>query len=145
VIIVGGHAVQLSADDSRLVTEGDVFVVGPHNVHAYRDAKDLRVIKILFRPEKLRVELLDLSVVPGYQALFSFESLRRKDHAREAGLHLGPKELSIVLHYAEALAHELQMRSPGFAFIAYAWFMQLVGYLSRGYTLGLSARTSELD
>ena len=50
------------------------------------------------------------------------------------GFQLDSKQLSIAFSYAEMLAHELSMRNPGFAFMAYTWFMQLVGYLSRAYS-----------
>ena len=135
VIIVGGHALRVSDGDSWLVTAGDVFVVGRHEGLAYCDTKDLRLINVLFRPERLHIELLDLSELPGYRSLFTFESSKCGGDARQKRvLRLSQKELSIAVNYAETLAHELKVKGPGFAFIAYACFMQLVGYLSRAYS-----------
>jgi AraC-like DNA-binding protein len=134
VIILGGSALHVTGSESRPVVTGDVFVAGRREAHAYREAKDLRLINILFCPEKLHMELLDLSGLPGYQALFTFEPSMRTCPPRNRALQLSPKELSIAVNYAETLAHELEMQNPGFAFIAYAWFMQLVGYLSRAYS-----------
>jgi AraC-like DNA-binding protein len=134
VIIVSGCALRISGGDSWPVTAGDVFVVGRHETREYREMEDLRLIKILFCPEQLHMELLDLSGLPGYQALFTVESSTCTCPSRKRGLQLSPKELSIAVHYAETLAHELEMQNPGFAFIAYAWFMHLVGYLSRAYS-----------
>jgi AraC-like DNA-binding protein len=135
VIIVGGHALRVSGGDSWLVTAGDVFVVGRHEGLAYRDIKDLRVINVLFSPERFHIELLDLSELPGYRSLFTLESSKSGGDARQKRvLRLSPKELSIAVNYAETLAHELKVKGPGFAFIACACFMQLVGYLSRAYS-----------
>ena len=74
VIVVGGRALHVTRRDSRPVAAGDVLIVGASEARQYREIKDLRLINILFRPDKLHMELLDLSGVPGYQALFSFES-----------------------------------------------------------------------
>ncbi len=54
-----------------------------------------------------------------------FNSLLRPD----------PKELGIVTGHVEALEHELQSRTPGFAFAPKATFTQSVGvaFLSRCY------------
>ena len=109
-------------------------LIGGSEACEYREMKDLRLVDILFRPDKLRMELLDLSGLPGYQALFTVESSGRKCRSLKRGFQLDSKQLSIAFSYAEMLAHELRMRNPGFAFMAYAWFMQLVGYLSRAYS-----------
>ena len=55
-IIVGGHALRVSEGDSWLVTAGDVFVVGRHEGLAYRETRDLRLINVLFRPERLQIQ-----------------------------------------------------------------------------------------
>jgi AraC-like DNA-binding protein len=132
VIILSGRAWHVSEGVSRPLTVGDVLVFGPHDSRDYRETRELHLIRILFWPEKLRMKVLDLSGLTGYQALFTFESQTITPQNR--ALHLSPKEQSVVLNYAETLAHELEMRSPGFAFMAYAWFMQLVGYLCRVYS-----------
>ena len=134
VITLGGSALQVTGSESRPVAGGDVFVITGSEAHEYREVKDLRLLNILFRPDRLRMELLDLSGLPGFQALFTAESSGHKCRSLKRGFQLDSKHLSIALSYAEMLAHELRMRNPGFAFMAYAWFMQLVGYLSRAYS-----------
>ena len=133
VIVLSGRASHVTRRESWPVAAGDVFVVGGSHSSEYRELRDLRLITILFRPEKLHMELLDLSGLPGYQALFSFEPSGREGNSQKRSLQLSSKELSIALNYVDTLDHELKMRNPGFAFIAYAWFMHLVGYLSRAY------------
>jgi mannose-6-phosphate isomerase-like protein (cupin superfamily) len=134
VIVVGGRAFHVTRRYSWPLGAGDVLIVGGSEVHQYREIKDLRLISILFRPEKLHMEVLDLSGLPGYQALFSFGPSGRERNSQKRFLQLSSKELSVALNYVETLDHELKMRNPGFAFMACAWFMQLVGYLSRAYS-----------
>jgi AraC-like DNA-binding protein len=134
VIVVGGRAVHVTRRDSYPLGAGDVLIAGGSKAQQYREIKDLRLINILFRPEKLHMELLDLSGLPGYQALFSFEPSGRERNSQRRSLQLSSKELSVALNYVETLDHELRMRNPGFAFMACAWLMQLVGYLSRAYS-----------
>ena len=69
VIILAGRALHVTSHESRPVAAGDVFVVGGSEVHEYREMEDLRLVNILFRPEKLQMELLDLPILPGYLAL----------------------------------------------------------------------------
>ena len=76
---------------------GDVFVVGGSEVHEYREMEDLRLVNILFRPEKLQMELLDLPILPGYLALFAVDSSGCRGQPENMTLRLAPKELIIAL------------------------------------------------
>ena len=93
----------------------------------------LRLINVLFRPENLHLEPMDLSGLTGYQKLFSVESLSGKCRMPNRALRLAPKELSIALNYVESLEHELKMRDAGYSFMGHSYFLQIVGYLSRAY------------
>jgi hypothetical protein len=73
VIILAGRALHVTSHESRPVAAGDVFVVGGFEAHEYREMEDLRLVNILFRPEKLQMELLDLPILPGYLALFTVD------------------------------------------------------------------------
>ena len=68
MITLGGSALRSDRSESWPVTAGDVFVItGVTRRYDYREVKDLRLLNILFRPERLRMELLDLSELPGFQ------------------------------------------------------------------------------
>jgi hypothetical protein len=56
VIVFGGSALHVAGGESWPVTVGDVFVVGGSQAHDYRHIKDLRLINVLFRPEKVSLE-----------------------------------------------------------------------------------------
>jgi AraC-like DNA-binding protein len=126
VIILGGRALHVIGNESWPVVAGDVFVVGGSEAHDYREMKDLRLINILFSPERLLIDPLDLPALPGYQVLFS-----RGERNSLRTLRLAPGELGVGLSYVETLSHELDTRNPGFEFMSRARFMQLVCFLSR--------------
>jgi AraC-like DNA-binding protein len=125
VIILAGHALHVTRGTSCPVGVADTLVVRESTADEYREEQNLRLINIFFRPESLQTDLLDLPQLPGYQQLFS---MRLPDGKI---LRLSPKQFGTVLFYAETLANELREKTPGYAFLAHALFMQLVGYLSR--------------
>ena len=132
VMVFGGRALHVIGDESWPVAAGDVFVVGGSEAHEYREIKDLRLINILFLPENVRLEPMELSEFSGYQELFSFES-QSCNRRRQRTLQLKAKELSLALNYADSLEHEIKMREPGYSFMALSHFMRIVCYLSRAY------------
>ena len=132
VMIFGGRALHVIGDESWPVAAGDVFVVGGSEVHEYREIKDLRLINILFLPENVRLEPMELAGFSGYQELFSFQSQSNRRTPKRR-LWLKPKELSIALNYVDSLDHEIKMREPGYSFMGLSYFIQIVCYLSRAY------------
>lgn len=134
VIVTGGHALHVTGRESWPIGTGDVFVIGGPRAHEYRDMQKLRLVNILFRPENLRLDLWDLPTLPGYHALFTIEPAMRRQRKFNSRLRLDPKELGIVTGHVEALEHELQTRTPGFAFTANTTFLQIVVFLSRCYS-----------
>jgi AraC family L-rhamnose operon transcriptional activator RhaR len=131
VVVFGGRALHVIGDESWPVAAGDVFVVGGSEAHEYREIKDLRLVNILFLPESLRLEFMELSGSSGYQKLFSFESQSRNRRTQKRRLGLKPRELGIALNYVDSLEQEIKMREPGYCFMALSYFMQIVCYLSR--------------
>ena len=144
VFITGGKGQHVVGDESWPLTAGDVFVIGGPQPHAYRSLDNLRLINLLFQPEKLGLEKPDLVSLPGYHALFTLEPVWRRRHRFESRLHLPPRNLDIVLALVEQLENELRNRAPGFGFMATALFMQIVGLLSRLYGQSCNPSTQHL-
>ena len=141
VMVFGGRALHVIGDESWPVAAGDVFVVGGSEAHEYREIKDLRLINILFLPENVRLEPMELSEFSGYQELFSFGSKSCNRRRPKRTLRLKPKELSLALNYADSLEQEIKMREPGYSFMALSHFMRIVCYLSRAY--GISEKPDD--
>jgi AraC family transcriptional regulator, L-rhamnose operon transcriptional activator RhaR len=134
VIITGGTGLHVTGRESWPLAAGDVFVIGGSRPHDYRDIHDLRLINILFDPSELRMDLRDLASLAGFHALFTLEPAWRQRHRFKSRLHIGPKDLGIVVGIVDQLEEELRVRAPGFAFLATAHYMQLIGYLARCFS-----------
>lgn len=133
VIVTGGKGLHVVGGESWPVAAGDVFVVGAGRGHEYRDLDRLKLINVLFQPEKLGMPLADIAQVPGYHALFGLEGVwRRKRHFKNR-LRLTPRQLDRLIEIVDQLEDELRNRMPACNFLATALFMQIVGYLSRCY------------
>jgi AraC family L-rhamnose operon transcriptional activator RhaR/AraC family L-rhamnose operon regulatory protein RhaS len=133
VVVTGGKGLHMVGRESWPLAAGDVFVIGGPRTHEYRELENLSLINILFRPEKLRLDLADLAQLPGYHALFALEPVWRRRHQLKSRLRLTPRDLGGVLALVDDLDEELKTRAPGFGFLGTALFMQIVGYLSRCY------------
>lgn len=133
VVVTGGKGLHVTGAESWPLAAGDVFVISGNRPHHYDQMQNLCLINILFQPKKLQMELADLPSLAGYHALFTLEPAWRKRHQFKSRLHLSPQELGIVTGLVDQLDQELKHRASGFAFMATALFMQIVGYLSRCY------------
>ncbi len=133
VIITGGRGLHVTAGESWPLAAGDVFVISGSRPHHFRAMESLCLINILYLPRRIHWDLADLRTLPGYHALFTLEPAWRSRHRFRSRLHLTPGELGVVLGHVDRLDEELRARAPGFGFMAMAWFMQVVGYLSRCY------------
>jgi AraC-like DNA-binding protein len=144
VIVIGGSGLHVTGHESWQLSAGDVFVISGGRMHEYRDLRDLRLINILFDPEKLNLQLGDLSSVPGYHALFALEPVWQRRHRFNSRLRLSLGELTTVQGMVDELERELAKRLPGFGFQSMALFMQIVGHLSRCHSQTKSADSRAL-
>lgn len=133
VLITGGKGQHVVGRESWPLTAGDVFVIGGERAHVYRHLDNLRLINLLFQPEKLPLGNSDLTALPGYHALFTLEPAWRRRHQLQSRLHLSPRDLAVALALVDQLDEELRQRATGFGFMATALFMQIIGLLSRLY------------
>ena len=133
VFVTGGKGRHVVGRETWPLVAGDVFVIGGPQAHAYRDLDNLRLVNLLFQPEKLLLDKADLAALPGYHALFTLEPAWRQRHQFQSRLHLSPRNLDAVLVLVEQLEDELRNRTLGFGFFGTAIFMQIVGQLSRFY------------
>ncbi|MBJ7284762.1 MAG: AraC family ligand binding domain-containing protein, partial [Akkermansiaceae bacterium] len=97
VIVTGGKCLHVTGNDSWELTAGDVFVISGAREHEYRNLIDLRLINILYQPQQLKLNLIDLPSVAGYHALFTLEPARIARQSPKKRLHLQGKELAQVM------------------------------------------------
>jgi len=155
VVIFSGQGIHFTDRDEYVVSGGDVFVIEGNQAHGYRNVDDLVLVNILFDPEQLRVPEADLTRIPGYHALVTLEPLLRRSHGFQSRLRLSSSHLDRVKELVDALEEECRYKQPGYQSLATAYFMQIVGYLSRCFTnadgphakplIGLARAVSLLD
>ena len=144
VVITGGSGLHVIDKEAWPIVAGDVFVIGGQRQHGYRDVKDLRLINILYDPDRIAMPARDLRLLPGYHALFMLEPVYRKRHKFESRLRLSTDQLVRVDGLIDALHDELSNAETGYRFMATALLMQVVGYLSRSYSLSEESTSEAL-
>ena len=107
----------------------DVFLVGPGSAHSYRDMNHLEIINVLYVPERLQFNMLDLRKDPGYRALFGEQTDCSRKFAE--GLMLNPNQMAVAERILEELKSEQYQQYPGWMFAMNTGFMQFVLLLSR--------------
>jgi len=153
VIIQSGSSIHYSGKDEYEIMAGDCFVV--EGAHGYKESQDLNLVNVLFLPDRLSVPWQEARKLPGYHAFFALEPRFRKLHNFRSRLRLSPKGLARVAALLDDMEAELSEKRPGFEIMATAFFMELIGFLSRAYArmegveysglLGLSQVISHLE
>lgn len=134
VIVRSGKGLHKSGRESWELARGDIFVISGNTQHEYQNVRDLRLINILYQPDRLEMRMHDLPSIAGYHALFTLEPTQRKRRSPgNSRMRLEGRDLAQVSTMVEQLESELDARAPGFGFMAIASFMRIIGFLSRRY------------
>jgi len=133
VLVAAGSGQHVTAQEARPIRIGDVFVVQPWHVHAYRDAEGLTVYNVLYDLAKLDIPERDLHDLPGYRALFDLEPRLRERQGRPTHLRLDQNQLQAVLDETRTIEKELTEQTAGYQFLAKAGLMKLLANLGRLY------------
>ncbi len=144
VIVFAGRGTHVTESEEWSIQAGDVFVIQGERAHGYCTIEALRLVNILFDPTHLGVPETDLLAIPGYHALVTVEPRYRREHRFGSRLRLSLEQLGQVALLVDALERETAAKEPGYQSMAAAYFMQIVGYLSRCFTAAGSPRRLSL-
>lgn len=133
VIVLRGRGLHVTPEEVWPIGAGDAFVLHADQAHGYEDTEGLDLVNILFVPSELDFHSAELSLMPGYHALFTLEPRARRRDAFESRLRLTREQLRAVTPLVDRLEYELGSMPPGWQFSARACFMLLVTDLSRFY------------
>jgi len=133
VFIESGQGLHFAETESYPIAAGDVFIIRKHDTHEYSNTNNLRLINVLFYPDKLALPLKELDNLRGYHALFETKQRPREFYGLKSHLRLDLKQLSYVAGLISSLEQELKDKKPGFSFAAKAFFMLIISFLSRYY------------
>jgi AraC-like DNA-binding protein len=133
-IITGGEGYHVTGGGEYLIGAGDVFHIIGKRSHGFQNNRKLSLVNILYDPEQIKIPSWDLSSLPGYFALMVLEPTYRDQHAFQSRLKLKPSQIKLVLGLVEKIEKEISERAPGSVFFMIAYFMQIIGMLSRFYS-----------
>ena len=144
VVVLDGTAIHCYEGNAYAIRTGDVFLIKPETPHSYNNFNHLLIANVLFMPDKLSINMLDLKNIHGYHALFELEPMVRDQHKFKSRLHLSVRSLTTVKQILKELESELIVQNPGWQFMSLTVFQKLVVFLSRCYERQSSVKTNSL-
>jgi len=144
VVIQTGRVVHVTQEEEYPAQAGDVFVIHEGDAHGYRDGENLILLNILYNSRRLLGPADAVRKIPGYHAMFHIEPKFRKRHGPRARLRLNERDLNSTMDRIASIQEELETKAPGYELLATAMFLQLVGFLSRRYSLDPTPHTGSL-
>ena len=134
VLVLSGSGFHEIGDTLTQIRAGDVFVIPRKSIHGYQNCSDdLSLINILFIPESIPLPLLDITLLPGYEALYLCKVSEQEQYPF---FHLQENDFSFIRDLTLELYHENESRKPGYQFNMLGLFISLIGRLIRIYSCG---------
>jgi AraC-like DNA-binding protein len=127
----GRHVIN---DVSYSVSRGDVYIMRPGSVHAYRQAEQLILDALYFTTDLFTSLEMDwLRATPGFLPLLVGDTAsgRRADAGGGRLLHLNPAQYARITQLVDTLHAEWLLGDYGNALMTRALFMELLVHLTR--------------
>lgn len=135
VVILSGSAVHIIEGREYPVTAGQVFLIHSGVSHGYKNVDSIEYINVMFQPEQL-LQLSELRLLPGFQALFYIEPFYRKEMNFKGMLTLNEAQLQEATRLLDLILIECELQPQGYRLMIRSYFTALVGLLSRYYQIG---------
>ena len=135
VVILQGSAVHIIEGREYPVTAGQVFLIHSGVSHGYKNVDGIEYINVMFQPEQL-LQLSELRLLPGFQALFYIEPFYRKEMNFKGMLTLNEAQLQEATRLLDLILTEYELQPQGYRLMIRSYFTALVGLLSRYYQIG---------
>ncbi len=132
VIIQSGQAVYTDNYGERPLLPGDVFIVRKPEYHGFSKLEKLKIINLLFVPERLGLPYDELRKITGYNVLFEIEPLLNSDLKRSM-LNLSPEELQQLVDWVKMIEQELAQQLPGYRIKLKSLLLEVIILLARKY------------
>ena len=132
-IIQSGQGVYTDNYGERPLLPGDVFILRKPEYHGFSKIEKLKIINIIFIPERLALPLDELRKITGYNVLFEIEPLLHGG-ADRSSLNLSPEELQQLNDYVKMIEHELEQKQPGYRIKLRSLLLDVIIFLSRKYS-----------
>jgi AraC-like DNA-binding protein len=132
-IVVCGHAMHTTEGQDASLSMGDVLVVPPDRVHAYREVNNLGLVHVLFLREAVFSASSMLEGIPGFSELFGPEKRPFDGAPFRRILHLPAPDLDQALSYILKIEEETCTCDPGYEALVTAFLTELAVFLSRRF------------
>nr|WP_186381876.1 AraC family transcriptional regulator [Paenibacillus terrae] len=142
VVILQGSAVHIIEGREYPVTAGQVFLIHSGVSHGYKNVGGIEYINVMFQPEQL-LQLSELRLLPGFQALFYIEPFYRKEMNFKGMLTLNEAQLREATKLLDLILTEYELQPQGYRLMIRSYFTALVGLLSRYYQIGSGAEDNK--
>ncbi|PQP88854.1 AraC family transcriptional regulator [Paenibacillus sp. AR247] len=142
VVILQGSAVHIIEGREYPVTAGQVFLIHSGVSHGYKNVDGIEYINVMFQPEQL-LQLSELRLLPGFQALFYIEPFYRKEMNFKGMLTLNEAQLQEATKLLDLILTEYELQPQGYRLMIRSYFTALVGLLSRYYQIGSGAEDNK--
>jgi AraC family L-rhamnose operon transcriptional activator RhaR/AraC family L-rhamnose operon regulatory protein RhaS len=133
VIVVEGSAIHTINGKDYFISPGDVCVLKEEDTHEMKETNHLYLYNIGFNYDHILRPKRHLFQLPGYLALFEFDPLHNGHQSFKSRLQLEAEEIAYLSNLLTRMLEEKRSQSSGYIPILYAYFDQLVVYLSRQY------------
>lgn len=143
-IVVSGTGTYRTPASTFRLNSGDIFMLNPGMMHEYSEQNHLTVINLLFWPEKLNLQLYDLTSSPGYRAFFELEPKSRDQLDFNGRLTLDMENLENIQKLLWHMREELEERKDGFLLMATSYMSQIFTLICRIFSASKHAGHSEL-
>lgn len=131
VVVFEGHCQHLTKDGQYPLKKGDVFLIPEDTPHGYADSKGVRLVNILYIPERLHLPEHDIARIPGYHALNTSNPQEQDIQHFGGPLGMGFEALKTIDYLSEMIENELAEKKPGFLYAASGLLMQILCLVAR--------------
>lgn len=135
VIITEGYGIHWIDGDDYPVTAGDIFAIHGKTAHYFKKRHNLAMFNVMFDARRLDGYLKKLQEIAGYNALFLLEPAYRRRHKFKSRLHISRHALSYVETVVKRMSDELHKQKPGYDTMLLSFFLELLVFLSREYSM----------
>ena len=133
VIVRSGSGEHITKDGSYAIYPGDAFLIRPGDRHGYCNLRQLELINLLYRPEKLHYLLDEISETDGYNFFFETDpELTGKFRFKER-MTLTPEVMLKVEELTGLMVHEQSGSCSGRDLMIKVIFVQLLTLISRNF------------
>ncbi|MCR5217759.1 helix-turn-helix domain-containing protein [Treponema sp.] len=129
VVIYRGKGIHTDQKESFELSEGDLLCVHPGQFHSYTEVKDLELMNIMIRPDFFYDLNEEITKIPSYSELFTFNSRSKK--ASVSRIHLNKIQLLAVKEIIASIQNEFSQDLPLVQIKINCLLLELIIYILR--------------